>query len=94
MLQVVRVVVHGICIRPSELALLFDLTHLTNVFIRNRREMKRHTPATMQQHASRTAKAAEVSISIEAVLATLYAFDAENVPSLALTFILSRYHIA
>ena len=32
----------------------------------------------MLQHASRTAEAAEVSISIEAVLATLRAFDAEK----------------
>ena len=37
-----------------------------------------YTPATMQQHASRTAEAAEVSSSIEAVLATLRAFDAEK----------------
>ena len=32
----------------------------------------------MLQHESRTAEAAEVSISIEAVLATLRAFDAEK----------------
>ena len=32
--------------------------------------MECYTPATMLQHASRTAEAAEVSISIEAVLAT------------------------
>ena len=32
----------------------------------------------MLQHASRTAEAAEVSISIEAVLATPHAFDAEK----------------
>ena len=40
--------------------------------------MECYTPATMVQHASRTAEAAEVSISIEAVLATLRAFDAEK----------------
>ena len=40
--------------------------------------MECYTPATMLQHASRTAEAAEVSISIEAVLATLRAFDAEK----------------
>ena len=40
--------------------------------------MECHTPDTMLQHASRTAGAAEVSISIEAVLATLRAFDAEK----------------
>ena len=37
-----------------------------------------YTPATMLQQASRTAEAAEVAISIEAVLATLRAFDAEK----------------
>ena len=57
--------------------------------------MECYSPATMLQHAFRTAEAAEVSISIKAVLATLRrAFDAEKVPSLAPTFILSRYHIA
>ena len=56
--------------------------------------MECYTPATILQHASRTAEGAEVSISIEAVLTTLRAFDAENVPSLAPTFILSRDHIA
>ena len=40
--------------------------------------MECYTPATMLQHASRTAEAAEVSISSEAVLATLRAFDAEK----------------
>ena len=40
--------------------------------------MDSYTPATMLQHASRTAEAAEVSISIEAVLATVRAFDAEK----------------
>ena len=40
--------------------------------------MECYTPATMLQHASRTAEAAEVSISIEAVLATPRAFDAEK----------------
>ena len=40
--------------------------------------MECYTPATMPQHASRTAEAAEVSISIEAVLATLRALDAEK----------------
>ena len=40
--------------------------------------MECYTPATMLQHASRTAEAAEVSISIEAVLATLRAFDTEK----------------
>ena len=48
--------------------------------------MECYTPATILQHASRTAEGAEVSISIEAVLTTLRAFDAENVPSLAPTF--------
>ena len=38
--------------------------------------MECYTPATMLQHASRTAEAAEVSISIEAVLATLRALNA------------------
>ena len=37
-----------------------------------------YTPATMLQHASRTAEAAEVSKSIEDVLATLRAFDARK----------------
>ena len=40
----------------------------------------------MLQHESRTAEAAEVSISIEAVLATLRAFDAEKYPSLSPTY--------
>ena len=40
--------------------------------------MEYYTPATMLQHASRTAEAAEISISIEAVLAILRAFDAEK----------------
>ena len=40
--------------------------------------MECYTPATMLQHASRTTEAAEVSISIDAVLATLRAFDAEK----------------
>ena len=40
--------------------------------------MECDTPATMLQHAPRTAEAAEVSISIEAALATLRAFDAEK----------------
>ena len=35
-------------------------------------------PATMLQHASGTAEAAEVSISIETVRATLRVFDAER----------------
>ena len=56
--------------------------------------MECYTPATMLQHASRTAEAAEVSISIEYVFSTLRSFDAENVPSLTPTFILSRHHIA
>ena len=47
----------------------------------------------MLQHASRTAEASEVSISIEAVLATLRAFDAENVPSLAPIFIAVSYSL-
>ena len=51
--------------------------------------MECYTPATMMQHASRTAEATEVSISIEAVLATLRVFDVEKW-SLAPTFILSR----
>ena len=50
--------------------------------------------ATMLQHASRTSEAAKVSISIEAVLATLRAFDAEKCSSLASTFILSRYQVS
>ena len=48
------------------------------------------------QHASLTAEAAEVSISIEAVLATLCAFVAEKC-SISCTnrlFTLSRYHTA
>ena len=40
--------------------------------------MECYTPATMLQHASRTAEAAEVSISNEAVLATLRPFDVEK----------------
>ena len=40
--------------------------------------MECYTPAITVQHVSRTAEAAEVSISIEAVLATLRAFDAET----------------
>ena len=40
--------------------------------------MECYTRATMLQHASRTADAAEVSISIEVVLASLRAFDAEK----------------
>ena len=40
--------------------------------------MEFYTPATMLQHASRTAEAVEISISIEAVLATLRAFDADK----------------
>ena len=64
MLQAVRVVVHGIFIRPSELAIWFYTTHLTNFSIRSRRSMECFTPATMPQHASRTAEAAEVAISI------------------------------
>ena len=46
--------------------------------------------ATMLQHASRTSEAAKVSISIEAVLATLRAFDAEKCSSLASTFIRAK----
>ena len=46
----------------------------------------------MLQNASRTAEAAEVSIPIEAVLATPRAFDSEKCSSLAPTFILPRYH--
>ena len=56
--------------------------------------MECYTPSTVLQHASRTAEAAEVSTSIEAVLATLRAFDAEKGSiSCTGTFILSRYHI-
>ena len=40
--------------------------------------MEGYTPATMLQRASRTAEAADVSISIEGVLATIRAFDAEK----------------
>ena len=39
--------------------------------------MECYDPATMLQHASGTAEAAEVSISIETVRATLRVFDAE-----------------
>ena len=45
--------------------------------------MECYTLATMLQRASRTAEAAEVSISIEAVLATLRAFVAEQISVLA-----------
>ena len=38
--------------------------------------MECYSPATVLQHASRTDEAAEVSISIEAVLAKLRAYDA------------------
>ena len=38
--------------------------------------MECYTPATMLQHASRIAEAADISISIEAVLSTPHAFDA------------------
>ena len=50
----------------------------------------------MLKRASRTAEAAEVSISIEAVLATLlYALlMRRNVPPFTLIFILSLYRIA
>ena len=40
--------------------------------------MECYSAATMLQHASRSADAAYASISIDAVLATLRAFDAEN----------------
>ena len=58
--------------------------------------MECDTPVTMLKHASRTAEAAEVSISIEAVLATLlYALlMRRNVPPFTLIFILSLYRIA
>ena len=40
--------------------------------------MECYAAATMLQHASGTAEATEVSISIEAVLATLRVFDVEK----------------
>ena len=40
--------------------------------------MECYTPATMLQHASHTAEATEVSMLIEAVLATLRALDTEK----------------
>ena len=66
MLQVpvVQAIVHGIFIRPFELEIWFYTTHLTNFSIRSRRWMEWYTRATMLQHASRTAEAAEVAISI------------------------------
>ena len=69
MLQVVRAVVHGIFIRPSELAIWFYTMYLADFSVRSRRKIECYTTATMLQHASRT-EAAEVSISIEAVLAS------------------------
>ena len=40
--------------------------------------MECYTPATVVPHASRTAESAEITISIEAVLVALRAFDAEK----------------
>ena len=78
LLRVVRVVVHGIFIRPSQLAIWFYTTHLANFSIRSRRQMECRTPVTMLQYASRTGEVAEVSISTEAFHATIHAFDAEK----------------
>ena len=85
MLQVIRVLVNGICSRPSELAIC-DFIHtadLTNFSIKILEAADKWSVIPlllrgMLQHPSRTAEAAEVSISIEAVLATIRTFDAEK----------------
>ena len=57
--------------------------------------MECYTPSTMLQHTSRTAEAAEVSISIEAVLATLRACDPEMSPISCtnILYTLSQYYL-
>ena len=53
------------------------------------------TPATLLYHASHTFEASEVSISIEAVLATLRAFDPEmlSISCTNIPYILSQYNL-
>ena len=81
MLQVVRVVVHGILFGLVNLQLDF-IQRIWQTFLLEDADKWSAIPlpATMLQHASRTAEAAEGSISIEAALATLRAFDTEKRP--------------
>ena len=91
MLQVVRVVVHGILIRPSELAIGLYTTHLTNFSIRQINGVL--YPCYYGAH-TRLAQLTQLRLQFQSVLPLYALLMRKNVPSLAPTFILSRYPIA
>ena len=77
MLQVVRVVVHGIFIRPSELAILILYNAFDNFFLLEAADKWSTIPLLLCRNA-RLAQLRRLRLQFQSVFATLRAFDAEK----------------
>ena len=87
--------IHGIFVRLPELAVLILYNAFDKLFYQKPQiNGVLCTPANMLQHASCTAEAAEVQFQLKPSMPHYALLTRENVPSLAPTFIISRYHMA